>query len=269
LNATQQLKVKRQNRVVTSWLTKDHPSDQTHSSPATIDSSGLQPTPKFGIKKQDQYEDQTQDQTLYSGTASDTASSDPQGGENLEKIPSKEILEPKMESEDHMKLKVLSDNNNGSDPRTDPPPILHENIHVSQTAVESLPDNDSSSFPWSDPGGDPSGDPLPLLQEKASYWSASFNREVKVFQIFDELSEVSCQVPGRGRVGIPFTDLRYCEQSPRSEFSVGDRVVILVGKHKETFATITTIRADGIWLKSDDRKKRLAKAYFPHQLVKV
>ncbi|MDZ8135133.1 MAG: AAA family ATPase [Nostoc sp. DedQUE04] len=110
---------------------------------------------------------------------------------------------------------------------------------------------------------------LPFIEEKGTYWSASFQREVKVFQIFDEFSEASCHVTGRGRFSLTFTDLQCCEQSPRSEFSVGDKVVILVGKYKETFATITTIRADGIWLKSDDRKKRLAKAYFPHQLVKA
>ncbi|RCJ37641.1 hypothetical protein A6769_12120 [Nostoc punctiforme NIES-2108] len=110
---------------------------------------------------------------------------------------------------------------------------------------------------------------LPLIQEKGTYWSASFKREVKVFQIFDEFSEASCQVSGRGRFSLTFTDLQCCEQSPRSEFSVGDRVVVLVGKYKETFATITTIRADGIWLKCDDRRKPLTKAYFPHQLVKA
>jgi replicative DNA helicase len=110
---------------------------------------------------------------------------------------------------------------------------------------------------------------LPLIQEKAIYWSLMLKCEVKVFMIFDELSEASCQVPGRGRVSLPFTDLQCCEQSPKSDLSLGDKVVILEGKHKETFATITNIRADGIWLKCDDRKKRLAKAYLPHQLTKA
>ncbi|RCJ34608.1 hypothetical protein A6769_22020 [Nostoc punctiforme NIES-2108] len=248
---------------------KDHPSDQTPSDSVSVDSNGLQTTSRFGIKKQDQYEDQTPDQTQYSDTVNDTAFSDPQGGENLEKIPSKEILEAKVESEDHLKLNGLSDNNSGSDPRTDPPPILCENIPTSQTAVEVLPAKDSSSFPHPDPKGGTGSDPLPLLQEKATYWSASFKREVKVFQIFDEFSEASCQVSGRGRFSLTFTDLQCCEQSPRSNFSVGDKVVILVGKYKETFATITTIRADGIWLKCDDRKKSLTRAFFPHQLVKA
>ncbi|BBD64483.1 putative replicative DNA helicase [Nostoc commune NIES-4072] len=110
---------------------------------------------------------------------------------------------------------------------------------------------------------------LPLIQEKATYWSASFKREVKVFQIFDAHSEASCQVPEKGRLSLRFTDLQYCEQSPRSDFNVGDKVEIQEGKYKETFATITTIRADGIWLKCDDRRKPLARAYFPHQLMKV
>ena len=157
-----------------------------------------------------------------------------------------------------------------------PEPEEKNNGHFSQVSdhhhLETLPDKDT--------GGDRGGDrgvivieddhpTLPLLQEKASYWSASFNREVKIFQIFDEFSEASCQVSGRGRFSLTFTDLQCCEQSPRSNLTVGDRVVILVGKNKETFATITTIRTDGIWLKSDDRKKRLAKAYFPHQLAKA
>ncbi|MHC5931779.1 AAA family ATPase, partial [Nostoc sp.] len=110
---------------------------------------------------------------------------------------------------------------------------------------------------------------LPLIKEKGIYWSSSFKREVTVFLIFDEMSEVSCQVPGRGRWSLQFTDLQFCDKSPRHDLSVGDRVVILVGKLKETFATITDIRADGIWLKSDDRKKRLTKPYWPHQLAKA
>ncbi|PHK38804.1 hypothetical protein VF12_16915, partial [Nostoc linckia z15] len=70
-------------------------------------------------------------------------------------------------------------------------------------------------------------------------------------------------------VGLPFTDLQPCEQSPRHNLEVGDEVVILEGKHAETFAIITDIRADGVWLKSGDRKKRLAKPYWPHQLAKA
>ncbi|MDZ8070372.1 MAG: DnaB-like helicase N-terminal domain-containing protein [Nostoc sp. DedQUE08] len=110
---------------------------------------------------------------------------------------------------------------------------------------------------------------LPLLEEKAIYWSLMFKCEVKVFMIFDDDLECSCNVPGRGTISLPFTDLQCCERSPRRDFSLGDRVVILAGKLNETFATITDIRSDGIWLKSDDRKKRLAKPYFPHQLVKA
>ncbi|MEH1790314.1 MAG: hypothetical protein V7L23_33315 [Nostoc sp.] len=110
---------------------------------------------------------------------------------------------------------------------------------------------------------------LPLIKEKGIYWSSSFKQAVTVFLIFDEMSEASCQVPGRGRWSLQFTDLQCCDKSPRHDFSVGDRVVILVGKLNETFATITDIRSDGIWLKSDDRKKRLTKPYWPHQLAKA
>ena len=110
---------------------------------------------------------------------------------------------------------------------------------------------------------------LPLIEEKGSYWSLSLKREVRVFQIYDEHSECSCNVPGRGTISLSFTDLQCCQKSPKHNLVVGDMVVILVGKHKESFATITTIRADVIWLKSDDRKKSLTKAYLPHQLVKA
>ncbi|MEH2031029.1 MAG: DnaB-like helicase N-terminal domain-containing protein [Nostoc sp.] len=110
---------------------------------------------------------------------------------------------------------------------------------------------------------------LPLIQEKCRYWSQIHQREVEAFNINNQLLEVSCKIPGRGTQSLPFTDLRSCEQSPRHTFSIGDKVVILEGKNKETFAIITTIRADGIWLKCDDRKKSLARPYFPHQLVKA
>lgn len=110
---------------------------------------------------------------------------------------------------------------------------------------------------------------LPLIQEKCRYWSQFHQREVEAFNINDQLLEVSCKIPGRGTQSLPFTDLRPCEESPKHAFRAGDKVVILEGKHKETFATITIIRDDGIWLKSDDRRKSLPSAYFPHQLVKA
>ena len=110
---------------------------------------------------------------------------------------------------------------------------------------------------------------LPLIKEKCRYWSQIHQREVEAFNINNQLLEVSCKIPGRGTQSLPFNDLLCCEQSPRHAFSIGDKVVILEGKHRETFAIITIIRDDGIWLKSDDRRKPLASAYFPHQLVKV
>ncbi|MDZ7966879.1 MAG: AAA family ATPase [Nostoc sp. DedSLP03] len=127
---------------------------------------------------------------------------------------------------------------------------LDDKSHVLQSTEQELP-------------------PLPLIKEKYRYWSQTYQREVEAFNINDELLEVSCKIPGRGTQSLPFTDLLTCEQSPRHAFSAGDKVVILEGKQKNSFATITTIRADGIWLKSDDRKKRLAKPYFPHQLAKA
>lgn len=150
---------------------------------------------------------------------------------------------------DHQQPQALLDSNSRGDREGDREVIVISDDHPSAT---------KSELPL-----------LPLLEEKGIYWSASFKREVKIFMLFDEMSEASCQIPGRGTFGLEFTDLQCCEQSPRHGFKVGDEVVILVGKHAESFATITDIRADGIWLKSGDRKKRLAKAYWPHQLAKV
>lgn len=244
---------------------KDHPSDHLASHPISIDSNDLQPDSELGIKKRGSPQDHPSDHPRNVDTVSDTAKGDPRSGQNSEKVPNQEISEEKGGVKDHLWLKALPDKNPGGDPGGDPLVILCENIHSNKTTSEALPAKDSGSFPQGDPGGDP----LPLLQEKATYWSVSFKREVKIFQIFDVHSEASCQVPGKGRLSLRFTDLQCCEQSPRSDFNVGDKVEIQEGKYKETFATITTIRADGIWLKCDDRRKPLARAYFPHQLVKV
>ncbi|WP_375494400.1 DnaB-like helicase N-terminal domain-containing protein [uncultured Nostoc sp.] len=244
---------------------KDHPSDHPSSRPVSLAGNSLQSDCEVGIKKKGSPQDHPSDHPKNVDTASDTAKGDPRSGKNSEKIPSPEISEDKGGVKDHLWLKPLPGNNPGGDPGGDPGVVVCENIHDSQTDVKGLTAKESGGFPQGDPGGDP----LPLLQAKASYWSLSLKREVKVFQIFDALSEVSCQAPGRGTVGLPFTDLQCLSQSPRSDFSVGDKVIILEGKHKETFATITTIRADGIWVKSDDRKKSLARAFFPHQLVKA
>jgi hypothetical protein len=153
---------------------------------------------------------------------SSIAKGDPQStSKNFQKIPTSEILKMSFsEDQDHLWLDTLPVNN---------------------------------------PGGDPGGDPLPLplIEEKGIYWSLMFKKEVKVFQIFDVHSEVSCQVPGRGRLSLPFTDLQCCEQSPRSNLIVGHKVEVQEGKYKNIFATIIDIRVDGIWLKCDDRRKPL------------
>ncbi len=246
---------------------KDHPSDHPHSGLTILGDKGLQADSELGIKKIGSPQDHPQDHHCNPDTVSNTAKGDPQTAENSKKHPDSEILTPPSHIEDRLSPNPLPDNSSGGDPGGDPSPILCENIQTSQTAVKVFPANDSSRSPQGDPGGDPLS--LPLLEEKGIYWSASFKREVKVFMIFDEMSEASCQIPGRGTFGLEFTDLQCCEQSPRHDLKVGDEVVILVGKHAETFATITDIRADGIWLKSGDRKKRLAKAYWPHQLAKA
>jgi hypothetical protein len=110
---------------------------------------------------------------------------------------------------------------------------------------------------------------MPLIQEKAVYLSLSQNCKVQVILICDELGTVSSvKVDGIRRISLPFADLKCCEESPRHDLKMRDEVVILTGKHKDTFATITSISANGVFLKSD-AQKRLHKAYFPHQLVKV
>ncbi|WP_099070711.1 DnaB-like helicase N-terminal domain-containing protein [Nostoc linckia] len=246
---------------------KDHPSDHLDSGFIVLGGKGLQPNSEPGIKNIGSPQDHPSDHLQNTGTASNTAKGDPQPAKNSKKTPGSEILTAPSHIEDHLSLNVLPDNSSGGDPVGDPTPNVSKNIQPSSIAVKQLPANDSGSFPQGDPGGDPL--PLPLLQEKGVYWSAMLQRKVTVFLLFDQMSEASCKVPGRGTTGLPFTDLRCCEQSPRHNLEVGDEVVILVGKHAETFATITDIRADGVWLKSGDRKKRLAKPYWPHQLAKA
>ena len=234
---------------------KDHPSDQTPSSPVIIDNKGLQPISKFGIKKQDQYEDQTQDQTQYSDTASDTASSDPEGAENLEKMPSKEFLEPKTGVEDHVKLNALSGNNSGSDPRTDPPLILCQNTHTSQTTVKPLTDNDSSRSPQSDPVGDPLP-PSPLkpadFEEKGIYWSPRLNNQVMVWKLFKSLPEAEVF-----QAGNPIDKIRVklSELYPLPEFKVGEEVTVLDEhkKFKDKVFTISAVHPGGIWIEGKTR----------------
>jgi len=245
---------------------KDHPSDHLASYSVSIDSNSLQPISELGIKKIGSPQDHPSDHLQDVVTAGNTAKGDPLVGENSKKNHPTEVFEDKGGVEDHLWLNASPDTSSGGDPGGDPGVILDEIIHDSETAIKSLPVKDSSSSPQGDPGGDP-GVILPLIQEKGVYLSLMFNREVTVFQIFDECSEASFQVPGRGRLSLPFADLQSCDKSPRHNLSVGDKVVILEGKHKETFATITTIRADGIWLKSEQGKS-LRRAFFPHQVFK-
>ncbi|MBD2243225.1 DnaB-like helicase N-terminal domain-containing protein [Nostoc sp. FACHB-888] len=230
-------------------ITPDHPRETPQSIARTeLESAETGGSPEYPITH-DHPTITPDDHPIDSCTAIDTAEGD--------RLSTEKSLEKKSESEknnghfsrspDHHRPEVLSDNNS----RGDRGVIVIEDDHPSSSPSATIKPE------------------LPFIEEKGLYWSVSFNREVKVFQIFDELSEASCQVSGRGRFSLTFTDLQCCEQSPRSDLSVGDKVVILVGKYKETFATITTIRTDGIWLKCDDRKKRLTRPYFPHQLVKV
>ncbi|MEH2070542.1 MAG: DnaB-like helicase N-terminal domain-containing protein [Nostoc sp.] len=265
---------------------KDHPSDHLTSHTESVDSTELQLNPEIGIKNTGSPQDHPSDHLPNVDIVSNTSKGDPQTDKNSDKTPDSEILIAPSHIEDHLRSNALPDNSSVGDPVGDPTLNMCENIQPSQIEVEPLPVNDLSASTQGDPGGDPGvifpsdhhPTPsatklklplLPLLEEKGIYWSASFKREVKVFLIFDEMTQASCQIPGRGTFSLEFRDLQCCEQSPRHDFKVGDMVVILTGKLKETFATITDIRADGIWLKSEDRKKRLAKPFWPHQLAKA
>ncbi|MEH2071619.1 MAG: AAA family ATPase [Nostoc sp.] len=265
---------------------KDHPSDHLASHTESVDSNELQSNLEIGIKNTGSPKDHPSDHLPNLDTVSNASKGDPQADKNSDQTPDSEILIAPSNIEDHLRSNALPDGSSVGDPGGDPPPILCENIQLSGIEVKPLPVNDSGSFTQGDPGGDPgvilASDHhptpsatklklplLPLLEEKGIYWSASFKREVKVFLIFDEMTQASCQIPGRGTFSLEFRDLQCCEQSPRHDFNVGDMVVILTGKLKQTFATITDIRADGIWLKSSDRKKTLRKPYWPHQLAKA
>ncbi len=240
----------------------DHPTitpDQPPKNPESLDSNQLgaglpQSSPEYPITP-DHPTITPDDHPVNQDTAKDTAKGDRL---STEKSPEKKSDSEKnnqhfSRSADQHQPEVLPSNDSRGDRGGDRGVIVSCDDHPSPA-----PSATKSELPL-----------LPLLEEKGVYWSSSLKREATVFLIFDRMSEASCQVPGRGTVGLRFTDLQSCEKSPRHDLKVGDKVVILVGKHNETFATIIDIRADGIWLKSDDRKKRLAKAFWPHQLAKA
>ncbi|WGV23464.1 DnaB-like helicase N-terminal domain-containing protein [Halotia branconii] len=256
---------------------EDHPSDHLDTHPETFANGDIQPILNVGIKKAGSPQDHPSDHLQKADTVSNTAKGDPESAENREKIQQSENFVAQSHLEDHLCSNALLGIESGGDPGGDPTPDMCEKIHTQEIAVKDLSENNCSHSPQGDPGGDPRLDPspanpelspLPLIQEKCKYWSISQNREVEVFHIFDNFSEVSCRIPGRGTVTLPFLDLQSCPESPTYQLSVRDEVVILIGKHKETFATITTITNTGIYLKSDSGKL-LGKSYFPHQMVKV
>ncbi|MFN6499791.1 MAG: DnaB-like helicase N-terminal domain-containing protein [Nostoc sp. DedQUE01] len=240
-------------------ITPDHPCGTSESLTTTdLEPDRVQSITEYPITPRSPHDHPTitpHDHPIYLDTASDTDEGD--------RLSTEKSLEKKSELEknnghfsqlhDHQSPQPLPDNNFRGDRGGDRGVIVAGDDHPSPA-----PSVTKSELPL-----------LPLLKEKAVYWSTSFKRDVTVFLIFDQMSEASCQIPGRGTMGLPFTDLQCCEKSPRHDLSVGDKVCILIGKNEETFATITDIRADGIWLKSEDRKKRLARAYWPHQLAKV
>jgi replicative DNA helicase len=172
---------------------------------------------------------------------------------------------------DHLDLKPLPDKEKEVIHRPD---HLDHLDHIDEGCVcgsYTVP-LDKENTPESQPGDcvktEATSSELPLIEEKGVYWSKTYKKEVKVFQIFDSLGEVSCIIPGRGTCSVPFKDLACCPKSPRSNLIVLDQVVILSGKHKEKFATITSINVDGIYLRTEQGKS-IPKMYLPHQVVKV
>ncbi|MBD2204946.1 AAA family ATPase [Calothrix sp. FACHB-1219] len=135
---------------------------------------------------------------------------------------------------------------------------------------EPSPDNNSRG----DRGGDrevivqspPTTDELPLIEEKAIYWSKSLGCKVEIFNIVDALGTVGAKA-GKRWVTLNFADLRPCEESPKHNFSVTDQVVILCGKHQDKLAVISSIGSAGIFLNCE--RKLIKKAFFPHQLAKM
>ncbi|MBW4642931.1 MAG: AAA family ATPase [Goleter apudmare HA4340-LM2] len=271
--------------------TEDHPSDHPSATTTTLTVQGLQSRQSIGIKSLGSPQDHPSDHPSNVHRANDTAKGDPQSAENHQKIPEPEKISKKQEFKDHLRLDAIPDEGCGGDPGGDPSRIRFDLIHIQKNDSNDLNSKESRSFPQGDPGGDPQADPkgqnsskqdsvvnipqqsteateLPLFVEKGRYWSKTLKREVEVFQIFDEFSEVSCRVPGRGTISLPFTDLECISQSPRHNFKWNDTVVILVGKNKESFATITSITPAGIFLKSEQGKS-LRKMFWPHQLVNL
>ena len=164
-----------------------------------------------------------------------------------------------MESEDHLKLKGSSDNNSGSDPRTDPPPILCENIQPRQTAVEALLVKDSGSFPQPDPKGGTGSDPLPPsplkpadFEEKGIYWSPRLNNQVMVWKLFKSLPEAEVF-----QAGNPIDKIRVklSELYPLPEFKVGEEVTVFDEhkKFKDKVFTISAVHPGGIWIEGKTR----------------
>lgn len=270
--------------------TVDHPETEAKN----LDTQGVEVSDTQCIKKEGSARITVEDHLSSPVTASDTAKGDPLSTEKIDKkIESRKKMSEFLGSEDHLCPKPSPHSNSGGDPQGDPSVILGDPqlpVLESDDNLKPLHSNDLQVKPQGDPSvilSDPSSlkdyekvkdaascntnhenkSVLPLIQEKGKYWSKSLKREVEVFSVFDIHSECSCRVPGRGTISLPFSDLSTCPQSPKHELAIGNEVVILVGKHKETFATIMEITNDGIFLKGS-KGRLLGTVYYPHQLVR-
>ncbi|BAZ31175.1 virulence-associated E family protein [Cylindrospermum sp. NIES-4074] len=114
---------------------------------------------------------------------------------------------------------------------------------------------------------------VPLIQEKAIFWSLKLAKKVEIFNIVDETKSSGVYIVGEARypVTVDFDDLRCCEESPRCALGKGDTVLILTGKKTGELAGVRRIGEDRmIYLSTivSGKLKPLAKPYFAHQLHK-
>lgn len=249
----------------------DHLDDHLLNKAESLASEAIEPKNGECINLDPITSDHLADHLLNQDTASDAAIGDRLSTEKiLKKSPFSKKEERLSRSPDHQSLETLSSNDSGGDRPGDREVIGGDRRSGDddQQTLEALKNREV--LPDRQVIGDQQTEKstLPLIKEKCKYWSKSLTREVEVFTIFDVHSEASCRVPGKGTLSLPFTDLQPCPESPKHDLAVGNEVVILVGKDAETFATITDIREDGIFLKGY-KGKLLGRAYYPHQLVKT
>lgn len=107
---------------------------------------------------------------------------------------------------------------------------------------------------------------IPLIKEKATYWSKSKNCKITVFIISAVGDEVQAKIEGKkGIYNFSFHDLACCEESPVSDIAAGDRVKILSNGKR---AKASSVVYQTIYLK-DEKNKSVRGEFYAHQLEKL